>query len=157
MKPPGDTDTDGSSSNCTAFFISTVHDLSLYETHAPRSPPPYTRDSFFSSPSISCNAFISLRPTESPLSFCRPSSFLFCTLAHPLYLCFCPPLCVCLSFCLCLSAAALNPPPLPGRRRLISLPLLVLSLVQMCPWSVVAWLGDNRSDFETGGWQPCCH
>lgn len=44
MNPPGDADTDGSPSNCTAFFISTVHDLSLYETHAPRSPPPHTRD-----------------------------------------------------------------------------------------------------------------
>lgn len=62
-------------------------------------------------PPISCNAFIYLRPTEACLSFCRPSPFLFCTLAHPLYLCFCPPLCVCLFFCLCLSAAALSPPP----------------------------------------------
>lgn len=44
MNPPGDADTDGSPSNCTAFFISTAHDLSLYETHAPRSPP-HNRDS----------------------------------------------------------------------------------------------------------------
>lgn len=38
-----------------------------------------------------------------------------------------------------------------------SLSELLLSLVQMCPWSVVVWLGNNRSDFETGASQPCCH
>ena len=111
----------------------------------------HTPEILFSSPSISCNTFISLRPTAR-LSFRRPSPSLFCSLAHPLYLCFCPPLCIRLSFCLSVFLCCCSKPP-----RLISLPLLVLSLVQMCPWSVVAWLGDNRSDFETGGWQPCCH
>lgn len=43
------------------------------------------------------------------------------------------------------SAPVLNPP------LLILFPWLVLSLVQMSPWSAAAWLGDNRSDFESGG------
>lgn len=49
------------------------------------------------------------------------------------------------SMCLHCSASVLNPP------LLILFPWLVLSLVQMSLWSAVAWLGDNRSDFETGG------
>lgn len=155
MNPPGDADTDGSPSNCTAFFISAVHDLSLYETHAPRSTPPHTRDSLFPYPSISCNAFISPCPTVIFFPFYSPLlSYLvqLSPLFVPLYLCFYPCLDICLSVSLfCCSEP--HPPPL----LFVSLPLLVLSIVQMCPWSVVAWLGDNRSDFETGGWQPCCH
>lgn len=148
MNPPGDADTDGSPSNCTAFFISAVHDLSLYETHAPRSLPSHARDSLF--PISLFPAPLSSLPVQLSLSF--HFSVPFFLILHscppffiPLCLCFYPCLCVCLS-------AALNHPSLR-----FSLPSLVLSLVQMCPWSVVAWLGDNRSDFETGGWQPCCH
>lgn len=54
----------------------------------------------------------------------------------------------CLSFqpCVCIALLLFWIPPL-----LILFQWLVLSLVQMSPWSAVAWLGDNRSDFETGG------
>lgn len=81
MNPPGDTDTDGSPSNCNAFFISTVHDLSLYETRAPRSPP-HSRDSLFPSLMVSCSAFISPCPTDTF------SPFLFPLLLHLVQ---CPP------------------------------------------------------------------
>lgn len=149
MNPPGDADTDGSPSNCTAFFISTVHDLSLYETHAPRPPPPppHTRDSLFSPHLPPFPAPLSSLPVQLSLSFhfSVPPSFLI------LYSC--PPslfLSVFVSILVSVYVSLLLPPP--------HLPSLTgsLSLVQMCPWSVVAWLGDNRSDFETGGWQPCC-
>lgn len=145
----------GSPSNCTSFFIFAVHDLSLYETHTPRSPPAHNRDP---------------PPPPSPMSLCIMHCFHLCLslffhfvgpLFSPsvqlsplfislcqyfyLFLCICLSISwsVCVSFCCC---------PLP-----IYFPLLVLSLVQLCPWSAVAWLGENRSDFETGGWQPCCH
>lgn len=105
MKPPGDADTDGSSSNCAAFFISTVHDLSLHETHAFSSPPPHTRDSLFPASqflaplsSISVQMWLCLYFIffSSPKIFlieqysCPPFFFSLC------YLCFCPLLFVCM-------------------------------------------------------------
>lgn len=81
MNPPGDTDTDGSPSNCTSFFISAVHDLSLYETHAHQSAPPHTTKSIFPSPSVSCTASTSV----AFFAFCSPPSSLFDTPVPPLY------------------------------------------------------------------------
>lgn len=151
MNPPGDADTDGSPSNCTAFFISTVHDLSLNETHAPRSPPPHTSHFLFPSPSVSCSTFISPCPTVTFFLLFNPPPFFFCTAGPPsLFLSIFAAILVFVSVCVSLCCCSEHTPQSP-------FPSLVLSLVQMCPWSVVAWLGDNRSDFETGGWQPCCH
>lgn len=76
MNPPGDADTDGSPSNCTAFFISTVHDLSLYETHATCSPP-HNRDSL----SLSLHVML--------------CSHLFLSDCHILYICHPPPPILC--------------------------------------------------------------
>ena len=144
MNPPGEADTDGSPSNCTPFFISAVHDLSLYETHAPPSPPPHTRDSLF--PISRSLAPLSSLPVQLSKFSCH-----FFLVPPPRF----SPLSLFLSSSLCLSTAALiTPAPHPAPPHL---PAVTgsLSLVQMCPWSVVAWLGDNKSDFETGGWQPC--
>lgn len=107
MNPPGDADTDGSPSNCTAFFISTVHDLSLNETHAPRSPPPHTSHFLYPSPSFpSFPAPLSSLPVQLSLSshFSVPLLSFSVQLALffiPLYLCFYPCLCVCLCVSLC--------------------------------------------------------
>lgn len=129
MNPPGDTDADGSPSNCCAFFISAVHDLSLHENHTPG----LAAQQKFIIPHLqrfhlslsTCFYLAPLFPT------CHSSSctvFLFpCAHLHRR------------------SAPVLNLP------LLILFPWLVLALVQMSPWSAVAWLGDNRSDFETGG------
>lgn len=120
MNPPGDADTDGSLSNCTAFFISSAYDLSRYETHTPRSPPtPHNRDSLFPCLSVSCTAFIFPCPTVPFFPFCSPPPFSFSrfvsTPPPPLYssLSLFLSLSLRLSVCLCLSAAALNPAPSP--------------------------------------------
>lgn len=113
MKPPGDTDIDGSSSNCAAFFISTVHDLSLHETHALSSLPPHTRHS--RSPLyVSCPAFIS----SSPNVTLYPFSSLICSIeqciVHHFYFYFFYSLVsLILPSSLCLPMSdALNPHPL---------------------------------------------
>lgn len=84
------------------------------------------------------NAFISPCPT---VSLAPPSSPHATALYFSLFI---------FILCLHLSAPVLTPAPPPPRPPNL-FPWLVLSLVQMCPWSAVAWLGDNRSDFETGG------
>lgn len=126
MNPPRDADADGSPSNCCAFFISVVHDLSLHQILTASSTPSHNRNSFLllSSPPVQ------LSLASSPV---LPPCHGFLLL--PLYFYF-------VSASLC--SRSHHPPP-------NLFPWLVLSLVQMCPWSAVAWLGDNRSDFETGG------
>lgn len=127
MNPPRDTDADGSPSNCCAFFISAVHDLSLHENHTPGSAAQqkfiilHLQRFHLPRPSVSFQPLSSLCAT----ALYAPSFFPICTFA---------------SLCSCSES------PL-----LILFPWLVLSLVQMSPWSAAAWLGDNRSDFESGG------
>lgn len=89
--------------------------------------------------SVSCTPFIFPCPAAPFVPFCAPPPFVSILVSMSVFL----------SVSLwCCSVSHPHP---------MSLPLLVLSLVHMCPWSAVAWLGDNRSDFETGGWQPCRH
>lgn len=90
----------------------------------------YNRNSFFPT-----SLTLSSLPVQMSLSSAPSSPHCNGSLLLRLY--FDP--CVCISLLLFWS-----PPP-------NLFPWLVLSLVQMCPWSAVAWLGDNRSDFETGG------
>lgn len=125
MNPPRDADADGSPSNCCAFFISVVRDLSLHQILTAGSVPSHNRNSSQTLSSPPVQPSLASSPVLPP---CHSSLLL------PLYFYF---------LCLHLYAPAPPPPSL--------LPWLVLSLVQMCPWSAVAWLGDNRSDFETGG------
>lgn len=88
MNPPGDADTDGSPSNCTAFFIITVHDLSLYETHSLRSPPhgdslPFSSSTFiYSCPTVTIFTFFTPPPHTHSVQLTLSSFF-----SH---LCFCP-------------------------------------------------------------------
>lgn len=91
MNSPRDTDADGSPSNCCAFFISAVHDLSLDENHTPSSAAqqkfiiPHLQHfhlslskCFFLGPllppchSSSCTVFFSIRVFAS-LCFCSES------------------------------------------------------------------------------------
>lgn len=130
MNPPRDADAGGSPSNCCAFFISAVRDLFLHEIHTASSAHTIQQKLIFpTSPTLSS------LPVQ--LSLSSPPSSPHCNSSLLLRLYFDP--CVCISLLLFWS-----PPP-------NLFPWLVLSLVQMCPWSAVAWLGDNRSDFETGG------
>lgn len=127
MNPPRDTDADGSPSNCCAFFISAVHDLSLCmkTTHPVRQHNRSSLVHIF-------KAFIS--PVQVFLSSPSPPSVPQLYM-HRLF----SPICMFASLCSC------------SESPLILFPWLVVSLVQMSPWSAVAWLGDNRSDFESGG------
>lgn len=130
MNPSRDADAHGPPSNCSAFFISVVHDLSLHQILTPSSAASHNRDSFF--------------PTSLMLSslLVQPSLSSLCPLCHSSLL-----LLLYFHSCVCISVLLFWTPPLLP----ILFPWMVLSLVQMCPWSAVAWLGDNRSDFETGG------
>lgn len=131
MNPPRGADADGSPSNCCAFFISVVRDLSLHQIHTAGSAPSHNRNSFLLHLKrfhLSLSNCLLLAPPSSP-----HATALYCSLFIFI-------------LCLHLSAPVLTHPPPPNL-----FPWLVLSLVQMCPWSAVAWLGDNRSDFETGG------
>lgn len=138
MNPPRDAGADGSPSNCCAFFHQCgTRPLPASNPHSRFST--ITQQKFISATSLTLSSLpvqLSLARPPPPFLPPRHSSLLL-----PLYFYF-----VSASLCSC------SHPPPPNL-----FPWLVLSLVQMCPWSAVAWLGDNRSDFETGGWQPCCH
>lgn len=98
------------------FFISTVHDLSRNETHAPRSPPPYTSHFLFPSPSVSCSAFFSPCPTVTFFPLFSPPPFFFCTVGPLLYssLSLLLSLSLCLAVCVSLCCCSEHPPNLPS-------------------------------------------